>query len=67
MRFAKVLRFAGRMRVNVGVDLYNLFNTNSTTAYDGTFDYGVVNGGEWLRPTTIVQPRFVRLNVTVDF
>jgi hypothetical protein len=50
---------------------YNLFNTNSTVGYDGTYDYtpaaGLGPGGEWLRPTTIVQPRFVRLNVTVDF
>jgi hypothetical protein len=67
MRFAKVVRFAGRMRADLGVDLYNLFNTNSTTGYDGTYDYGVAAGGEWLRPTTIVQPRFVRLNVTLDF
>jgi hypothetical protein len=70
MRFAKILRLS-RMRVDLGVDLYNLFNTNDATAYDGTYDFtpaaGLGPGGEWLRPTTIVQPRFVRLNVTVDF
>ena len=37
MRFAKIVRF-GRRRAEVGVDLYNLFNTNDTTTFDETFD-----------------------------
>ena len=37
MRFAKILRFAGR-RADVGVDLYNLFNSNVTTAYQQTYE-----------------------------
>ena len=37
MRFAKVLRF-GRTRTDVGVDLWNLFNTNYATGYEDTFD-----------------------------
>jgi hypothetical protein len=53
------------------VDLYNLFNVNTPTGYDGTYDVapaaGLGPGGEWLRPTSIVQPRFMRLNVTVNF
>ena len=43
MRFAKILRFGPR-RADIGVDLYNLFNTNDTTAYDQNYDYGVANG-----------------------
>jgi hypothetical protein len=70
MRFAKVLRFAGR-RADIGIDLYNIFNVNTPTGYDGTYDYtpaaGLGPGGEWLRPTTIVQPRFARFNVTLNF
>jgi hypothetical protein len=46
------------------VDLWNLFNTNYATAYEG--DYGPV-GSEWLNPTSIYAPRFVRLNFTVAF
>ena len=66
MRFAKIVRMRG-MRADIGIDLYNLFNTNDSTAFDQSFDYGVANGGEWLRPTTIVAPRFARFNVTFSF
>ena len=38
MRFAKILRFGGS-RTDVGVDLYNLFNSNVTTAYQQTYQY----------------------------
>ena len=66
MRFAKVIRFAGK-RADVGIDLYNLFNTNQGTAFDQNYDYGVAEGGEFLRPTTIVSPRFVRFNLTFNW
>jgi len=65
MRFAKILRFGGR-RVDIGVDLYNLFNTNDTTAFQQSFDYNTT-GATWLNPTSIVSPRFVRFNVTFSF
>jgi hypothetical protein len=72
MRFAKILRFAGR-RADIGVDLGNLLNTNYATAYENTYQFdrpGIVgdeNGGTWNDPTAIYTPRFVRWNVTVDF
>jgi hypothetical protein len=69
MRFAKILRFGDR-RLDVGVDLYNLFNANDATGFDANYDYSAgnaLNGGEWLRPTGIVSPRFVRVNFTVSF
>jgi hypothetical protein len=66
MRFAKIVRFGDR-RLDIGVDLYNLFNTHDTQGFDQSYDYGVANGGEWLRPTSIVPPRFVRVNFRVDF
>jgi hypothetical protein len=65
MRFAKILRF-GRTRTNVGIDLYNLLNANTGTAFNQTFD-PLTNGSSWLRPTQILNPRFLRFNVTVDF
>jgi hypothetical protein len=65
MRFAKILRFAGR-RADVGIDLYNLFNSNFTTAYQQTYEYAT-NGAAWLRPTAIVAPRLARFHVTFNF
>ncbi len=68
MRFAKVFRF-GRTRTDVGVDLWNLFNTNYATTYQGTYTNvaGQPLGGTWGNPSAIYAPRFVRLNFTVNF
>jgi hypothetical protein len=67
MRFAKIFRM-GRTRADLGVDLYNIFNVNTPTVYDGTYDAPpAVAGGQWLQPTGIVQPRFARFNLTVNF
>src|SRR5688572_1206884 len=70
MRFAKIFRYKGT-RTDLGIDLNNIFNVNTPTFYDGTYDRtpaaGLGPGGEWLRPTGIVQPRFARFNLTVNF
>jgi hypothetical protein len=63
MRFAKVLRF-GRTRTLVGLDLYNLFNANPGLTYGQAWG---ADGATWLRPTSILYPRFVRFNATIDF
>jgi hypothetical protein len=60
MRFAKVLRLFGT-RTDVGVDLWNLLNTNYATGYEDTYD------ATWGNPTSIYAPRFVRLNFTINF
>jgi hypothetical protein len=64
MRFAKVLRF-GRTRTDVGVDIWNLFNTNYATGYQAT--YTTSADSVWGRPNAIYPPRFVRLNFTVNY
>ena len=66
MRFAKIVRF-GRTRTDIGVDVYNLLNTNYATSYQSTYSYTEPNGGSWNNPTAIYSPRFVRLNFTVNF
>jgi hypothetical protein len=63
MRFAKILRF-GRTRSDVAIDLYNLFNTNTATAYNQTI---IGDGSTYMRPTAIVDPRFLRFSVTVHY
>jgi hypothetical protein len=65
MRFAKIIRFGDR-RLDVGVDLYNLFNSNVTTAYQQTFEQRT-NGAAWLTPTAIAAPRLARINLTLNF
>jgi hypothetical protein len=66
MRFAKVLRF-GTRRLDVGVDLTNLLNTNYATAYEPQYDFTAPNGGTWNNATTILPPRFARFNLTFNF
>ena len=65
LRMAKVLRF-GNKRLNVGVDLYNLFNANTPTAYETVFDVAT-NGARWLQPTAVLAPRATRFNAQFDF
>jgi len=65
MRFAKVLRF-GKTRTNVGLDLYNLFNSNTPTTYETVYD-PATNGAKWMQPTAVLLPRFMRFNIQVDF
>jgi hypothetical protein len=66
MRFAKVLRF-GRTRTDIGVDLYNLLNSNYALTYETNYSYTQPNGGTWLNPTSILAPRFARFNVTINY
>jgi hypothetical protein len=65
MRFAKVLNFGGT-RADLGVDLYNLFNTSSPSTFVEAYDYAT-NGATYLRPSAIISPRFVRVNVRFNF
>jgi outer membrane receptor protein involved in Fe transport len=51
----------GRARLDLNVDLYNLLNSDAVVAQSNAF------GAAWLRPTTIVQGRFVKFGVRMDF
>jgi hypothetical protein len=68
MRFAKIVRF-GRARTDIGVDLFNLLNANYATGFNTT--YGPTDTtprpSGWGTPSSLVNPRFVRLNFTVNF
>ena len=65
LRLAKVLRRGGK-RMNIGVDVYNLFNANPATAYETVFDVATV-GARWLQPTVVLNPRATRFNVQFEF
>jgi len=69
MRIAKIVRF-GRTRTDIGVDINNLTNTNFAVGYNNTYIYATDNTPRpsgWGTPTSITNPRFVRLNFTVNF
>jgi hypothetical protein len=59
-RIAKVLRF-GRTRTQVGVDIFNVMNSNVPQGYLQTF------GATWLRPTSVMDARFARISGQIDF
>ena len=61
-RFGKILRF-GRMRVNGGIDIYNILNQAAVLTYNQTF----TPGGAWLAPQSVLSPRFVKLSAQIDF
>jgi hypothetical protein len=63
LRVGKNIRF-GRTRTLVAIDLYNLFNANPGLTYNQAFG---ADGATWLRPQTLLLPRFVRFNATFDF
>jgi hypothetical protein len=63
LRLAKIVRF-GRTRTDLGIDWYNVLNANPGLTYNQTF---TGTGLTWLRPTTILLPRFLRVNATVHF
>jgi Carboxypeptidase regulatory-like domain len=62
MRFGKLVN-VGSKRANIAIDVLNLFNSNTPTSYQQ--NYG--NGTQYLQPLQILNPRFVRFNVTFDF
>ena len=66
LRVAKIFRFS-RYSTNVGFDFYNLFNANTGTAFNQVFAINPDGSNNWLRPTSVLNPRFARFNVTVNF
>jgi hypothetical protein len=70
VKIAKNIRFAGR-RLNLGVDIYNVFNSDAITSYQSQYDAvdnpatPLVEG--FLNPMGLVSPRFARLQVQFDF
>jgi hypothetical protein len=70
LKLAKNIRFANK-RLNVGVDVYNLFNNGTVLTYQDNFDVAdnaatpVVE--QWGQATALLSPRFARLSVQFDF
>ena len=65
LKLAKNLRFANK-RLNIGVDVYNLFNNDAIRVYQDNYP-AAATGVPWGTPTTLLSPRFMRLQVNFDF
>jgi len=63
VRLSKDLPFE-RRRVNISVDVYNLFNSSVADTYQQTFGSATQ---PWLTPLTIIPARFARIGVQFDF
>jgi len=64
LRFSKIFKI-GRSSLDANFDVYNSFNSDAILAL--TTGYSGVNGGTWLRPTSIIQGRIFKLGVRWDF
>jgi hypothetical protein len=62
LRIAKVVRFGGT-RTHLGVDVFNVLNSDATLTYNQTF----APGGAWLTPQSVLTPRFVKVSAQIDF
>jgi hypothetical protein len=77
----KNVRFAGK-RLSLGLDIYNLFNSDAALGYQNTYTafkqadgtWGPDNPAtpqvevnDWGRITSITNPRFARFSMTFDF
>ena len=60
LRVSKTFR-AGRVRANPQVDIFNLFNRSTTTSLNQNY------GASWLRPQAILEARYWRLGMQIDF
>ena len=65
LRVAKILRF-GRTRTNVGFDISNITNAAPVLTYNETF---IPNQAvsTWLTPTSVLQPRYIKVSAQFDF
>jgi hypothetical protein len=82
MTFRKNVRFAGK-RLSLGLDIYNLFNSDAALGYVNTYNYFLQGDGtyggddpntttiietqDWGRINSITNPRFARFSLTFDF
>jgi hypothetical protein len=62
-RVGKILRF-GHTRANLGLDIYNVFNGNPVLTYNETFSPTTTT---WLRPNSVLQPRFAKVSAQFNF
>jgi hypothetical protein len=66
LKLAKNIRFANR-RLNIGVDVYNLFNSDGAVGYNPTYTTDPALTNAWGTVNALAPPRFARLQLQFDF
>jgi hypothetical protein len=71
MKIAKNIRFKGK-RLNIGVDVYNIFNSDGITQFNTTYTTNAAGTGPaannaWGQPISLISPRYVRLQIQANF
>jgi hypothetical protein len=66
LRVSRVVRLAG-VRLDLGVDLFNVLNLSSVTSRDTTFTPTGVLANNWLRAQSVESARFAKFYVQFDF
>ena len=62
-RVAKILRF-GKTRTDIGVDIFNILNANPVLTYNEAYSPTTTT---WLRPNSVLQPRFAKISAQINF
>jgi hypothetical protein len=62
LRLAKSIKFGGRTSANLSLDLFNIFNTDSTLQQNRQ-----INSGAFAQILEIPNPRILRLGVRLEF
>ena len=70
LKFAKNIRFSNK-RATIGVDVYNLFNSDAIDTYDNTYTPDNPNTPQnentWGQADGLVSPRFARVQIQFNF
>jgi hypothetical protein len=67
LRFAKILRY-GRTKTQVGVDIFNVTNSNAIDVYQTTYGPTILTPqSTYLNPLSITQARFFKIGAQIDF
>lgn len=70
VRFGKIIR-VGRVRSNLGLDVYNFLNSSTGQTYNTTYTRATAANPDapllWGTPTRIMPARFARISLQVDF
>ncbi len=66
LRFGKILKY-DKTRTQITLDVYNLFNSNTTEVYQRSYYAPRGAGSTYLNPLSIMSARFFKITAQFDF